>query len=278
MVNHALVAPWSEVLAKAKPSDEPYLAHFNKDGVSLVYIAALHDYGENSPTFKTIKRAFAEFSPRVVIVEGVTEIDEQKRAAIVAESKQCVAENFRKCGENLYGVYLASVNNVPWTSAESPNQFVKNELLKASFTERDLCFFYFARQISQLVIEKDLRQNNFDQIANETIMAFANKLNIAENMTSAMFKSWYQEKMKEPFVLSKFDSEMVAPTVGLNMRFLNKISAAVGRIRDKYIVNVVANQLNQNQKVLIIYGGSHLLTEFDALVDMLGSPKIIRYQ
>ncbi len=189
----------------------------------------------------------------------------------------CEADSFLSCGENLYGIALAIKNGLLWTSAEPAEKLVRESLLKRGFSLSDISFFYVARQMRQLRVEKNLSQENLAPVINETLSDFAEHLSMPKNLNAEMFFDWFQKKMHKPFVLSEIDSETTAPTIGPNMTFLNQISAEIDKIRDESITRVIAQALNDYARVLVVYGGSHFMTQREVLIDMLGQPEIIKH-
>lgn len=273
-----MIKPWSQELSKMIPQVEPYVARFSIDNFSLSYVAASHEYGMHSATFKTIEKEITAVRPKIVIVEGVSKLDSEKRERIANQaSLSCEADSFLTCGENIYGIALAIKNGLAWTSAEPDEKLIHEKLLKRGFSLNDIAFFYVARQIRQLRVEKNLNETNFVQVINATLTDFADNMSLPKNLNVEMFLDWFKRKMHSPFVLSEIDSETTAPTVGPNMTFLNQMSAEIAKIRDENITKVISQSLNQYARVLVVYGGSHFMTQREALVDMLGKPKIIKH-
>lgn len=273
----SLIKPWSEELSEMVPQDQPYVARFSTDNFSLSYVAASHEYGIHSATLKTIEKEITIVGPKIVIVEGISELDSKKRERIKTRALSCEADSFLTCGENLYGIALAVKNGLAWTSAEPEEKLIHERLLKRGFSLNDISFFYVARQIKQLCVEKNLSQANLVQVINATLADFADNKSLPRNLNAGMFLDWFARKMHSSFVLSEIDSETTAPTVGPNMTFLNQISAEIAKIRDENITRVITQSLNQYARVLVVYGGSHFMTQREVLVDMLGQPKIIKH-
>lgn len=272
-----LVKPWTEQLASEKHLEEPYVARFKSGDAALTYVAVRHQYGVASKTFRTIDRAFSDVKPRIIIIEGASDLNEHKRHKIEQQTANCGRGNFSKCGENYYGVFLALKNGVLWTSGEPSEKSIRHGLSQ-HYADHDVAFFYLVRQVRQLVVEKGLNTRNFESVVNDALADFAINDELPPKLTAKMFLAWYEEKMHKPFVLAEINSETTAPTFFPQMTYLNQISAEIEKIRDRHILKTIANELNSHRNVLVIYGGSHFLTQYDALVDMMGIPTIMRYQ
>jgi hypothetical protein len=171
-----------------------------------------HDYGIHSDTFKTIEKEILALGPKIVIIEGASDLDNKKRERLAKKALSCEADSFLSCGENLYGIALAIKNGLLWTSAEPAEKLVRESLLKRGFSLSDISFFYVARQMRQLRVEKNLSQENLAPVINQTLSDFAEHLSMPKNLNVEMFFDWFQKKMHKPFVLSEIDSETTAPT------------------------------------------------------------------
>lgn len=121
-----------------------------------------------------------------------------------------------------------------------------------------------------MIAERNLRAENFDEIANEFLDKIAKQNQFPKTLTAQAFREWCLQKMGKPFLLLDVGSALTAPKVGKNMTYLNRISAIVGKVRDRSIVSAISNELNQANRVLIIYGGSHFMTQSLAIEDLLG--------
>jgi hypothetical protein len=269
VANPSLLKQWSYELDEAY--SYPYVAYFQKANVSLAFVASAHQYGIDSATFKTINRVADDFKPQVIIIEGVA--DQGKRDRVDALIDDCKKDDFKKCGENLYGIYLAKAAKIPWLTGEPPKALLRAQLASLGYSEEDIAFFYLAQQIRQLTMEKSLNDGNFDRVSTETLAYFARFYGLPHGLNADGFKRWYRQKMGKPFRLSEIDSETTAPLIGQSATYLNKISSADGKIRDVQILLAIAKELNRWNRVMVIYGGSHLTVQLDALKEMLGEPR-----
>lgn len=133
-----------------------------------------------------------------------------------------------------------------------------------------------ARQIRQLKTEKNLSDKNLDAVFAAELERLARANELPTGLTAEDFKKWYRSKMGKNLILQDINSETVAPVVSEHMTWLNRISAAIGKIRDENIVEEISQQLNSNDVVMIVFGGSHFMTQQRALKQMLGAPKITK--
>ena len=67
----SLVRKWDEAQRATFPFDGPFISRFSNDQTTLCYIASKHEGDINSPTLRTVKYAFDNFRPDVVVVDHV---------------------------------------------------------------------------------------------------------------------------------------------------------------------------------------------------------------
>ena len=67
-----------------------------------------------------------------------------------------------------------------------------------------------------------------------------------------------------------------APHGGPDATYVQKISNKVCLIRDRAVVKTVERMLNRYSRVLVVYGGSHLITQEPAIDSMLGKAAFFR--
>jgi len=141
IANKSLVKPWTEKLSQSAKADAPYIAKFQKHGKLLIYVAAAHQYGTDSPTFKTFEHAISLYKPQVVVIEGVA-ADHHARQVVLDRLVQCEAISFRDCGENLYSIYVANREGIAWVSGEPEEGLLRKSLVKQGYNKSDIAFFY----------------------------------------------------------------------------------------------------------------------------------------
>ena len=263
----SLIKEWNTNLAQSSPQG-PNLATFTKDNKSLYFLGARHEYGLNSATFINIKKIIEEFNPQVIIVEGIPDLTDEKKERINKLAYQCAQDNFKTCGEDLFAIYLSLKNHIYWQSGEPKEAKLQEQLVLSGYPKKDIAFFYLVRQIRELINEKSLNELNFDLVANNYLQEKAKYAGLPAELNAHGFKKWYEEKMHKPFILSDIDSETTAPLVEPDASYLHRISAKIGLIRDQNLAQSIAEMLNKHQRVMVVYGHSHLLVQLDLLKNM----------
>jgi hypothetical protein len=271
--NINLISDYSYEAQKKEPFEEPYVSTYIKQQKILKFLAADHENNIESKTFKTVKALIEDFKPDMMILEGFTD-DESSMSGMIRHSLKCEKEDFQKCGENTYAIILGQKNNIKFTPGE-PSEFqIQQSLLKLGYTADDLIGFYIVRQIPQWLRQKNLKPQNIDvQIEQEGHWIQKEDFKIKADYSWKHFNDWYEKNLGKKFDLGKITTEDTAPQISKNPTFLNKISREVGLVRERSIVLKIESMLNNNDKVLVIYGGGHLVKERKVLRDMLGDPK-----
>ena len=72
---------------------------------------------------------------------------------------------------------------------------------------------------------------------------------------------------------ARINTETSAPLAGPGATNINAIARAVGKIRERHLLQQIANQMNQTSRVLVVYGQGHLVEARKVLQQMLGEPK-----
>jgi len=76
--------------------------------------------------------------------------------------------------------------------------------------------------------------------------------------------------MPYPKSVLDISNDDAAPHGGSNATYVQKISNKVCLIRDRAIVQTIERMLASYSRVLVVYGGSHLITQEPALESLLG--------
>lgn len=181
-------------------------------------------------------------------------------------------KEFYKWGEPAYTAIKAAESGIPFVGGEPDEIEIKRGVLNAGFTAVDLAMYYFVRQLPQFKRDGSLKSRSIEQIYPEYMKNTYSLLKIAGDSPSfEEFKHWYLKKNKKPFDLKTFDNEETSPQEK-GQFYTQKIGHAVGMVRDRYVVKLIADMLNKKDRVMIVFGKSHLAQQRRALVSMLGKP------
>ena len=116
--------------------------------------------------------------------------------------------------------------------------------------------------------EKTLEARNFEQQALRYMKRVGQRVGIPEIKDFSEFKVWYRNIASKEFSVIDIDTEVPAPH--LDGSYIQKLSYQVGFVRDSSVVRMIAKQMAEHKKVMVIYGGSHLHVQLKVLEKMFG--------
>lgn len=273
-----LVVPYATKLDDAQPLERPYVADFKRGPFELFYVAALHQADTKSSTCALIRRLFADHSIDALIFEGFPHGERADEPDILRNIRS--AEKAGMATESDCAILLARRTNIAFTGGEPDERDIARAVLARGFSARDLLGFYFVRQLPQLYREGCLEKHTVRERYAQYMRSQAPEAGLeaaAEGFTFDRFTEWYRERNGRSFDAAAFDvrrvggsaTQVTAP-IADGPCLTQHISAVVGDVRDRFIIGVIAEQLNAHGHVAIVYGGSHLATQRPALDAMLG--------
>jgi hypothetical protein len=269
----SLITQWSKAAAKAAPLPAPYVAGFEAQGAQLRYIAARHNGDIDSPTLKTVKAAFDDFRPQVVIVEGVPNEGAASPGWYLEYARQKEQDGFKSGGgETAYAATLAAGSGIDFVPAEPTEGEKLTGLLARGYSAAD----YMGWSIAQLAATHPaINDENADEIINRNIASTARRAGIDPGgFDATAFKAWYEDKTGTSFAVATAKSEDLSPD--RNGSALQKLTQAVDDVREPHIVKTIAAQMEKFDRVLVVYGSAHLVKQEPALRQMLGKPQYIK--
>lgn len=257
-----LIQTYWDGLEKENPGGlkAPYTVQYEKAGKALSFVGADH----RPKTLGVVKREFDRLKPTVVIVEGMW-MANADQAKINARADECKKQN--DCSENLYSVNLARENNVPYVVGETSAIDIRNKLLDAGYTQKDILARFLLGDWDSSINEKTL-PTWFDKRVKKIQTTYG--LNDTE-FSLADLKTWYAENVTPDSALHKFDGTM-SPAVLPPANRLEKMWTAVNRIRNEGLMRNIDSEVRMmGARVLVVYGSGHWLETSPALKKMLGN-------
>lgn len=268
-----LIRPWSTDLSKVEPLPYPFKVGYRKSGKSLTFIASNHENYSESQTLKLIEKEILEQQYDLLFLEGFPSNDGISPNSLIDWAKQDGKNGFFVGGETSFAIQLAISRGIQFQGGEILDSSLKKELLKTGWTEQDLLYFYFVRQIPQFVRAQTLKPHNLKSVFDVFSYRERHKLEISSGLPLSFegFYNWYKGKNKRDFKYTEIDNEITAPLAD-GTYFTQKLSAQIGMIRDQHISQVIAEKLRKYNKILVIYGGSHWSTQRLVFEDWFGKP------
>ena len=187
---------------------------------------------------------------------------------------------FQNGSESLYAAYLARNYEIPFVGAEpSPSEIIKS-IQKSQYSEKDILYYYVVRQIGQWKREKaDLNQNFetlFVNFMKFNIKQFSLNPNNPNWLNVNDFKEWYRKNQETEFNYEEITAETTKPYCSNNAGYIQQFACYNSKIRDFHIVNVIADMLNQYNRVLVVYGHGHHTMQQAILEELMGEPTVVK--
>jgi len=269
------VLPYSYELEQAQPLQPPFLARFERGPAHLLFVAAEH--GCDPRTFRLIDDVLAAHHVGVVVVEGYPAAKGVNPQGYSRHLQEWAASGFcRGGGEGAYAASHGRERGASFVGGEPDEKVVAQAVLEQGFTAEDLLGFYFVRQLPQLRREGALESNGLDASFHTLIEAMEQRAGLEGTAFSLdRFRDWYQRKQGKPFDAATLDDEEPAP-IGSGRYFTQRISSVVGIVRDRFIVQRISALLASDKDLLVVYGGSHFVTQRPAFEVLLGKAVELR--
>jgi hypothetical protein len=272
-VDVAQIRPYTHQLELQSPTPFPFVARYSQGQKELYFLATNHEHYIHSATFQLLDDVLKKSKVQVMVLQGIESSLGDNPASMIQNAVNVGQGEFFLDGERQYAIDRAVKGKMKFVGGEPDEQHLSNELIKKGYALTDLLSFYFVRQITEYQ-----RNGLIDDVPVETLyqrfmVAQSKKNKIPESslLTYEKFLSWYEQGNQQKFLIKNINSETAAPE-SEGQLLTQKIAAIIGRERDLHIVNVIAEMLNRYDKVFVIYGGSHFLTQQLALEKMMGVP------
>lgn len=261
-LDSALIQNFSDALVTAEPLSAPYIASYRYGDKNLVYVAALETEGAGSTTHKSIEKAFVEFAPDFLIIEGsaftiISDPDDIQYANI------CEKRQFKYCGEDAFAITMAQKYKVPFSYGEPSDAGLHAVLGKNGVSDDELIAFYALKTI--------VRSKNTK--LSEALIRSSNKFRAKTPMSEARFKKFFKEKMGVAFKLNEINAETISPQINKVPKWANKMAYSIDILRGQYLTRQMESRLNKYKKVLVVYGHAHLLKHKPMLESVFGEPE-----
>lgn len=269
------LAPWTTELRDTQP-DGPFALVYSAAGMQLIYIAAIHENERDSPTFRLIEAAYALWPVNAVVLEGVASglpADDPRLLAIAARPGG--AAGFDPDGETGPAVRGALGTGARLYGGELDDLAVRDHVRRAGIEDADLLGFYVLRMVPQWLREgaiANLADPRLGELVQRQLSHSRDLLQLpAEQMRDlAAFRAWYARTNGKALAAGLAEDELGPLADG---RWpTNRISAAVAVARDAHLLVVIAERLQAERSVLVVFGASHASIARPALDAMLGAP------
>ncbi|MBS4066748.1 MAG: hypothetical protein KGZ74_19455 [Chitinophagaceae bacterium] len=232
----------------------PYILEFTNGKKSVVFCGVNHltdNTDTANPMFTKIEEIFFAFKPDIAINEGGDVSNK------VYSSK---TDALFKDGEIGLTKILSDSLSIKTVDGDPTTEFEFKELLKTYSKGEFLAYIVTERLMwglkGQRITDTIEIRKNYDEFIQNYILE-EGKIHLSDTeRTFGFYKSNYQQLLKRPFDIADLEPTNPFDPSGK----FQKIGRTSKEIRDQFLLNTVDKLLDTYDRIIIVFGGWHLLT------------------
>lgn len=253
--------------SRAENSELSYTFQVENGLKSIFYFGSSHTNDPSDPQFVALQDSFTQAKPDLVLVEGLGGINEQKegvREIVKSTSRDELIKTYGEAGEALRLAEEAGCD------FESPEPSFKSEmahLAELGYSHKDIFRFYLHRQIYQY-------QREHEQRSHDELVPYLQPL--FEEFVESSGCDRYEIETYRGELLSdvrldsnEYDRETNPMASSESRTTINEISFASNHFRDEYFIEQIGEKLKQQNRIFVVYGFGHAITEEPAIRSLL---------
>jgi hypothetical protein len=269
-----LVQPFSdERQTILLPHDPPLTAAYQRRLKRLTFVGVEHTTNPKSASFAAIEEAFDTLQPRAVIVEGfATRWGPSPSFLLKSLDKPWEQRSSYEQGEAFHAITLAARRQIPVWGGEPTDSEVVERLLAMGYDSADVFAALMFGPLGQ-----DWRSGAFPaptgpdfevsyaRWADDMKGAFANP----PPTDLASFQAWYLARFGKPL---EADPDWATRGGPEGDSISERIGGQSNLLRDRHLFDLMLKLTNEQDRVLTVFGSSHLANQWDALKASFGAP------
>ena len=267
------IRSWSDELGREYPQEKSVIAHYKKGEYELLYLAARHTNNLADPTLKLVETLFEQFKFNVLLIESIPFASGESPAWFLKDARAGRSQKFIKGGESSLAVILADEKRIPFFAGEPDHEDIYLGLKSKGYTDLDFIAFYVARQVPQWVREQEPKKDLLERKIPKFTAHYCRLLKLPRCPKRLEIIDWYKQKNGQDLSVN-ISNEDVAPYEA-GALFTQRISAEVGKIRDRFTLKVIEQLLRKYKSVAVIYGAGHFLTLRQSFDSEFGVPSFL---
>lgn len=237
----------------------PYIINLKDKNKQLVVIGTQHNRDTLSQMFVQIEDAFESLKPQVVINEGPS------------LHKNYTSRNQAILNDGELGLekLVADRAGISTLSGDEPDNQEFEELSKIFSVDEAIVFFASERFIFPYKFGRP-KNSLAEEYTNDFIKSYMEKAGIRlteQQKQFGYYKAAYKKYFHREFDLATIDQHHFTP-FGRGNHF-NDVTRKSKELRDRYLLKQIAAQLKKHDRVLVIYGGWHVLAIEPALSQIM---------
>jgi hypothetical protein len=263
------IRQWNRQLDNEYPQDKPVIAHFKNGEYELFYLAAQHETNLKTPTLRLVEKLY-QHDFKALIVEAFQRSEGQSPSWALRDAINGLKKDFIKGGEPALSIIRANSRKIPFFGGEPDHHELYSALKARGYSDLDVVGFYVIRQIPQWIRENQNKSQLLERNVPGFVKMFCPKFPISPCPSLYEIRSWYKLRMDKELT-ADISSDEISPAADGKL-FTQKISTAVGDVRDRFTLRLIEEMLNRYHQVAIVYGSGHFTTLKKSFEAALGKP------
>jgi hypothetical protein len=233
---------------------QPYVLEIDAGAGALLYFGSSHTTNPADAQIDSIRRLWNAFRPTLALAEARK------------SGRRSVDGAIRTFGESAAPVFLAKEAGIPVYTLEPPLELEIATMLREWSRERLLIFYVLRSYTARAVARRS------DGQARELIRDRGKWPGLEGTMRSvADMDSIWRREMPDGPDWRTLPWESTWPN--RNDTWLNALSAGLNRVRDQYMLAVIADLVRKGERVFAVVGSSHVVMQETALREKLSAAR-----
>ncbi|MCH7604396.1 hypothetical protein IID24_00125 [Patescibacteria group bacterium] len=267
---------WKKEGEKFKPYEYEIIGESDK---RLSYFGVEHSNDPDNPMYGDehkegeIRNAFRDVRPQKVYVEGMHGLRGNKEEEVERIRAMSYEETIREYGEPGFTAKLAIENNSDVESPEPDFRETIEYLLGQGFSKEEIFVHFFYLMVPEY---QRMKKEDSDKNFRELIDRHIEEISLATKWEGFDYSYEHAVEIgKNIFLDRKFDPEdefyqdRVGPFLSESHKeeetVINRISQEFNYFRDVYIVNQIREELEDTDRIFVVYGETHAVMQRPAL-------------
>lgn len=239
----------------------PYVVNLQKGSKHLIAIGTLHSRDTNNVMFTEIEKMFINLKPEIAINEGgqITKTYTDRNSAILSNGELGLLK------------FLCDKQSVKMFNGDMPDDKEFNDLSEAFSKDEALVFFATERFVLPYTYWNE--NGNLDSLYKSNFIEgyleqCGIKLTLQEKKFS-YYKNLYKKYFNKEFNIDSICSNNFSPI--RKTHHFCEVARKSKEFRDMYLLQEINEQLTNNDKVLVVFGGWHVLAIEPALTQIINN-------
>lgn len=269
-----LVQPFSEERQTILlPHGPPLIAAYRRGNKRLTFVGVEHTTDPKHASFAAIEEALDTLQPRAVIVEGFATLWGASPSFLLeALDKPWEQRNSYEQSEAFHAITLAARRNIPVWGGEPTDRELVERLLAMGHGPADIFAALMFGPLSQdwrsgafLTPTGPDFEASYTRCADDMKGAFVNPPPI----DIASFQAWYLAHFGKRLEADPHWATRGGPD---GDSISERIGGQSNLLRDRHLFELILKLTNEQERVLTVFGSSHLANQWDALKSSFGGP------